>query len=147
MYEERRVSLRADVDTYSETQRGIIDQLVKDRKIDLENYKIGALDQCTMIKERIRELKAEQTKLESTITRANQATNNLKMVIDQSTKLPPPQKPDRDKTSIDQEIKQQVAKAISTANPTKFAIDPKQMAAQIEGCTWRIDETIQNKMY
>ena len=59
LYEERRVSICAEVETYSEQQRSIIDQLVTDRKIDLENYKIGALDQCAMIEERIEELKAE----------------------------------------------------------------------------------------
>ena len=132
MYEERRVSIRADVETYSETQQNIIDQLVKDHKIDLETYKIGDIDQCMMIKDRIKELKAEQTKLKCTITRANQATNNLQQVLGQSKKLPPSQRTDRDKTIIDQEIKQQVATAILTANTMKFAINPKEMAAQLK---------------
>ena len=59
LYEECRVTIPAEIEFYAEQQQNIIDQQVKDRTIDLNDFKVAAIDQCTMIKDRIRELKAE----------------------------------------------------------------------------------------
>lgn len=128
--DECNITICVEIETYVEQHRNIIDQQVKDHTIDLNTFKVAAIDQCVMIEDWIRELQAEQTKLESTITRANQATNSLKQVIDQSKKILP--SPKADTTSIDREIKKQVATEILKINPKKFTINSIEIAVQLK---------------
>ena len=46
MYEEHNVTIRAEIETYTEKQQNIIDQQVKDRTFDLNNFKVAVIDQC-----------------------------------------------------------------------------------------------------
>ena len=64
------------------------------------------------------------------MTSENRATTNLQQLIAQSKTLSPSTKVD--KTSIDREIKKQVATEISKINPTKFSIDPTKVAKQLQ---------------